>query len=253
MIYFKKLGNYGRLGNQLFQIATTYALALENSDEAIFPIWEYNEYLIGIKTDDVENFKITYEYVEGSHNYYKPPYINGMNLSGYFQSEKYFENFEKEIKKIFKLKEKYEIELKDKWKEQLKNSCSIHVRRDDYVQSEGIGGIHVTPKMDYFISSLNYIESLNKIDNILVFSDDIQWCKENFFDSRCIFVENQKDVLDLFLMSFCNHNITTNSSFSWWASWLNENKNRIITSPRKWFNTSESFWKDTYHKKQMIF
>jgi hypothetical protein len=252
MVYFRALGNYGRLGNQLFQIAAASSLALENNDIAVFPHWEYNHYFSdGIRTDDVENFRISRDYQETAHAYQKIPYVDGINLIGFFQSEKYFKNHSNEIKKLFTLKEEYEKELKEKWKEELKNSLSIHVRRDDYVQSESIGGVHVCPPMSYFTNSMSYIESSNRIDNILVFSDDIQWCKDNFKDPRCVFIENQINIFDMFLMSYCDHNVTTNSTFSWWASWLNKNGG-VITSPKKWFNRPDFFWADIYFENQKI-
>jgi hypothetical protein len=247
------LGNYGRFGNQLFQIAATTALALENNDTAVFPNWQYNEYFsVGIKTDIIENFKISRDYQEHMFSYQKIPYVDGINLIGYFQSEKYFKDYENEIKNLFKLKEEYEIELKNKWKEELKNSVSIHVRRDDYISPVGIDSIIFSHGVDYFIPALKYVETKNKIDNVLVFSDDIQWCKNNFNDPRCIFIENQTNVFDMFLMSYCNHNITTNSTFSWWGSWLNKNKEKTVTIPRNWFNPKRCINTSDLYRNDMI-
>ncbi len=66
-------------------------------------------------------------------------------------------------------------------------------------------------------------------------SDDIEWCKRVFDNNKNVFVENQPDVLDLFLMSKISHNIIANSSFSWWGAWLNENDEKTVTSPFHWF------------------
>ena len=79
----------------------------------------------------------------------------------------------------------------------------------------------------------------NKIDVILVFSDDIKWCKENFIGDNFIFVENEKDYIDLYLMSMCNHNIISNSSFSWWGAWLNQSKEKVVISPEKWYGPNK--------------
>ena len=80
--------------------------------------------------------------------------------------------------------------------------------------------------------------------NIVVFSDDIPWCKENLIFDNIIFIEGNKDYEDLWLMSLCEHNIIANSSFSWWGAWLNENKNKKVVSPLNWFgqqsNTNQS-------------
>jgi hypothetical protein len=244
------------LGNSLFQIAAAIGLSEENSDITIFSdYWKYNEYfVIGISTDNPNNFNITLEYTEPEFTYNKIPYRNGINLrQGYYQSEKYFKHCKDKIREIFTLKKKYENELKDKWNDKLKNSVSIHVRRGDYLDNARIGGILYCPQIEYYIRSLQYIESLTKIDNILVFSDDMQWCKENFKNRKCIFVENQKDIFDMFLMSYCNHNITANSSFSWWASWLNKNPDKVVTVPSIWFNPEHLYMKsEDLYRNEMI-
>ena len=67
------------------------------------------------------------------------------------------------------------------------------------------------------------------------FSDDIEWCKQTFEGDNNVFVEKQDDVLDLYLMSKITNNIIANSSFSWWAAWLNENKDKTVISPKEWF------------------
>lgn len=263
MVYFKTLGESEKsksainsgLGNGLFQISSTIGLALSNNDTAVFPYWRFSKYFKNnINEDDVSNFKITKEYYEPHFHYREIPYMKGMNLNGYFQSEKYFYNHREFIKKIFTLKDEYEVELKNKWKNVLKNSVSIHVRRTDYIKNESIGGIIVCPKLDYFENSLKYIEKYKKIENILVFSDDIKWCKENFNDSRIIFIENQTEIFDMFLMSFCENNITQNSTFSWWGSWLNNNTNKIVTIPKLWFNPTHTYMiaKDLYRDDMVI-
>jgi hypothetical protein len=244
MVYFRHLGEEEKkqginsgFGNGLFQIAAAVGLAELNNDIAIFPHWRFNKYFeCGIKEDFASNFKITKEFVEPVFNYIKIPYTNGINLFGYFQLEKYFYHCKDKIIKLFTLKDEYEFDLKEKWKIQLKNSVSIHVRRGDYISPEHVTSIIFTQKMDYFDNSIKYIESLKNIDNILVFSDDIKWCQENFHDSRCIFVKDQIEIFDMFLMSYCENNITTNSTFSWWGSWLNRNDNKIITIPKNWFS-----------------
>lgn len=253
MIIYKNLGDntHGMLGNQLFEIATTIGLAIENGVDAIFPPWKYEIYFKNdIKTTNPENFNIKFEYQEPEFKYNKIPYINGMNLNGYFQSEKYFKHCEKEIRKTFTLKEEYENNIRWKWNDILKtNTVSIHVRRGDYLNNQSF---HPCPPLKYFEKSIQYIETKYKIDNILIFSDDIQWCKENL-DKNYIFVENQNEIDDMFLMSFCNHNIITNSTFSWWGAWLNKNENKIVCAPHQWFGNGWGVdWNDIYFENVKI-
>jgi hypothetical protein len=232
VIYFKELGDWGRMCNQFFQVASTVGHALKYNDIAIFPHWKYNEFLKGIKTDDISNFNIIYNYIEPSFSYSEIPYISGMNLGGYFQSEKYFSHCKSEIREIISLKSDIKINLINKWKDLLINSVSIHVRRTDYLTKQHY---HPCPTIDYFLEGIKIVRSKFKVDNILVFSDDIEWCKNNFKNDNFIFVENQQEYEDVFLMSFCEHNIISNSSFSWWASWLNNNEEKIIIAPKQWF------------------
>jgi hypothetical protein len=69
----------------------------------------------------------------------------------------------------------------------------------------------------------------------LIFSDDIQWCKNHFIGNEFTFIEGFEDWEDLILMSLCDANIITNSTFSWWARWLSKN-NEMTVAPNKWFN-----------------
>ena len=97
--------------------------------------------------------------------------------------------------------------------------------------------------MEYYNKAIEYIGVNEKY---YVFSDDIKWCKENFKDSRFTFIE-EKDIIELFMMSLCKKNIIANSSFSWWAAYLNKNKFKKIVAPQKWF-TKERI-ESTYHDK----
>jgi hypothetical protein len=159
---------------------------------------------------------------------------------GYFQSEKYFKHNKKHINYLFspsehvreKLKQ-YDSLFKDK------TTCSIHVRRGDYLKYPDT---HFVQNMDYFENALAIILSFEKyLDKVIVFSDDIEWCKENFNkseflkDKNLVFIEDEKDYIELFLMSQCTHNICSNSSFSWWGAWLNSNENKKVVAPKKWW------------------
>ena len=73
----------------------------------------------------------------------------------------------------------------------------------------------------------------------LIFSDDITWCKKNFIGDSFIFIENEVDFIDMYLMSMCINNIIANSTFSWWGAWLNKNKNKKIISPINWFGPAK--------------
>tara|TARA_R110000744_G_C18907077_1_gene510043 strand:- start:113 stop:463 length:351 start_codon:yes stop_codon:yes gene_type:complete len=93
-------------------------------------------------------------------------------------------------------------------------------------------GCHPVLDLNYYTKAL---ENLKDVSNILVFSDDIPWCKEVFKFKNMTFIEGNNNIEDLVLMSMCSHNIIANSSFSWWGSWLNENPDKIVVAPKTWF------------------
>ena len=78
----------------------------------------------------------------------------------------------------------------------------------------------------------------------MVFSDDLDWCKETFLGNRFTFISGNRDYQDLFLMSMCKNNIIANSSFSWWGAWLNTNLNKKVIAPKKWFGPQLSLSSD---------
>ena len=89
------------------------------------------------------------------------------------------------------------------------------------------------------VQSLSYYESaidlLNHAGNIYIFSDDIEWCKQNFKFKNMHFIHNEDPLVDLWMMSACEKNVIANSTFSWWAAWLNNHPNKRIICPKKWF------------------
>jgi hypothetical protein len=80
------------------------------------------------------------------------------------------------------------------------------------------------------------VESMEEEFAFVIFSDDIPWCKTIFGDGENVFyMEKNKDLYDLCMMTLCDHNIIANSTFSWWGAWLNNNKNKKVISPFHWF------------------
>ena len=177
-------------------------------------------------------WKAKFVYKERHYGFNKIPYNpKGMLLDGYLGNIKYFDHRRAEILALFKDENiiKY---LQTRYSSLLKNSVSLHVRRGDYLKLEKV---YYITGVDYYEKALSLLEESVVIDNILVVSDDIEWCKENFHDERITFIDGYMDYIDMYIMSLCDHQILTNSSFSWWGAYLNENKDNIVYSPKKWF------------------
>lgn len=250
IITSKELGNNGRLGNQLFQVAACFGIAASENQRGMFPKvgvllpkWEYidsfkhkelicTNYLFNCPINVFREQEFTYKEVT-LDSFDKPAgktYINA--IFGYFQSEKYFKHIEVLIRQLFEPSEEIRQKLLLKYEQILsKKTCSVHVRRRDYVNNPYYAQLGV----DYYDNAAVEIEKRNDIDYFLIFSDDIDWCKENLKHHKCIFIEGNKDIEDLFLMSMCDHNIGANSSFSWWGAWLNNKEGAIKIFPKKWF------------------
>lgn len=164
-------------------------------------------------------------------------------LDGYWNSEKYFEGIKSLVRSEFEIKPP----IDNKNRKLLKllsqtNSVSIHVRRGDYLLSElnkKIYGNICT--VEYYKQAINYLES--KVDNpqYFIFSNDIDWCRKNL-NIDGLYVDWNSDpresFKDLHLMSNCKHNILANSTFSWWAGWLNQNSEKFVIVPSRFFNNA---------------
>jgi len=245
------VGLNGRLGNEMFQIAAVIALGLKNNDDVRFNfnVTAYGEkYRKSIFSE--LNECVCDDYVDEHSDILK--YNDNekkVKFWGYFQSEKYFKEYKNEIIGLFSNKIILD-NLYQKYKLILQNSLSLHIRRGDYL---AYPGVHPCPTTDYYLDSIKYIDKIRQIDNILVFSDDISYCKSNFVDNRITFIEKQKDFEDLYLMSLCENNIIANSSFSWWGSYLNVKDDKIVVCPKKWFGVDyKGDFSDIYYENCII-
>ena len=198
--------------------------------------WIYRKLrrLLGLKNTFIEE-KTLFSFDESILNNPKTGYY-----WGYWQNLEYFEDIADEIKSEFQFSaplSKENQQILDQIK--LKNSVSIHIRRGDYLKDPLLGGL-CGP--EYYKQALSYIQSNLTSPDFFIFSDDILWCTENLNLDNCTFISWNKgssSYIDMQLMSACKHNIIANSSFSWWAAWLNPNPNKIVISPKKWVNHSD--------------
>lgn len=229
----------GGLGNYMFQIATSYSLALDNDDTFILdPKRNYttHRYVSDYRNNILRNlrfgdFNVTSHYQETNFTYTPITYESNMLLSGYFQSEKYFTHNRDKVLNLFSIDGESKKYINDKYGDLFNSdTCSLHVRRGDYLN---LPNHHPICEMSY------YEEALKNFPNsrIVVFSNDIDWCKSNFssLPYEFVYIEGNEDYIDMWLMSLCDNNIIANSSFSWWGAWLNDNPNKRVIVPKKWF------------------
>lgn len=166
--------------------------------------------------------------------------MDNICLKGYWQSERYFKDIQENIKEDFTFLP-FQDELNIKVLADIKsvNSVAVHIRRGDYLNRKYKNSFGNICNIEYYLNAMQYFD--NKFDNIkyFVFSNDISWCKHVFSKKNMVFVDHnggKNSYLDMQLMKNCNHQIIANSSFSWWAAWLNENPQKIVIAPEKWIN-----------------
>lgn len=164
-------------------------------------------------------------------------------LHGTFASEKYFDEISDKIKKNFTVT----TEPSEKNKEMLKNitssnSVCVHMRRGDFISNKTYSEYLNICNAQYYSDAIDYINSHVENPRFFIFSnnsDDLKWIKENysFIPKKAVYVDlNNPDYEELRLMYNCNHFVTSNSTFSWWASYLSNNKNKIILVPDIYHN-----------------
>lgn len=161
-------------------------------------------------------------------------------LDGFWQSEKYFAHAEGFLRKEFVFKNAFD-RVNGPLAERMQdgNSVSLHVRRGDYVSDETTNSVHGTCSKEYYSMALELITKQIDHADLYIFSDDMNWCKENLsFQLPVTFIDHnlgKQSFEDMRLMSMCKHNIIANSSFSWWGAWLNSNPDKKVITPKNWF------------------
>jgi hypothetical protein len=248
MLAFNYLGKLGRLGNQMFQYASLRGIASRRGLDFCIP--NHNQivedpYGFDMKIEIFHPFKMSsvsprniklldsgYAPVAEEKNFHFDELLFNMcpdeiSLAGYFQSEKYFKHIEDDIRADFSFKG----EILEPCKEMIGSvdgTISLHVRRTDYLTNPN----HTALGLDYYEEALKQFKDTSQV---LVFSDDPEWCKEQelFSGDRFMISESGDQYVDLCLMSLCNQHVIANSSFSWWGAWLSGSDD--VVAPVKWF------------------
>lgn len=258
-ISYNQLGSNGRLGNQMFQYAGLRGIAANRGFDWVIPRPEsYGDSNYGLfdcfvmSSVKEENFGfLNKQSVQTGQFHFSLDFFNNcpdnVNLHDYFQSEKYFLNVSNIIRRDFVFKDNI-IEPCKEIVVELNNPIFLHVRRGDYLNSQHA---HPVCSVGYYQKALSHFDSDTQV---LVFSDDIEWCRQQelFQDDRFMLSEYQElysqtcatndgrqnaliPYFDLCMMSLCDGGIVANSSMSWWGAWLIENPTSRIIAPNPWF------------------
>lgn len=238
----------GGLGNQLFQAAFIYSYGKKYNKEFGYYNIDPNQH------SNIDYTKTVFPFLKKinlnkNHWIFREPhaltYNNLSNVSneclfdGYFQCPKYFEAYRDDLIQLFQFTT-LPFEIKD-------NSIFIHVRRGDYLKGPCIN-IHHLGLDQYYLKCIEFIRKINSEIHFYIVSDDINYCKTLFKNiDNITFVDNLNELETMTLMKSCKYGgICSNSSFSWWGSYLNNSPNKICIFPNNWFKKGSNEYRDKY-------
>ena len=167
-------------------------------------------------------------------------------FKGFYQSEKYFENIKDEVRMKFA----FNLNLLNPRSKSMihqidadEHAVSLHIRRGDYLLPQHWKTIGCICQLPYYKNAISFIEKNIKEPTFYIYSDDINWVKQNISPNKVVYIDWNKEGeswQDMALMSHCRHHIICNSTFSWWGAWLNPSKEKIVVAPEQWFRHIET-------------
>ena len=237
MISFSKLGNYGRLGNQLFQYAFLRVTAQRLNTDFFCPTWE------GDQIFDLEDEEVRAVAARGILHHFDSAPEGGFcpraleiadrtEIQGYFQSEKYYSD-KALVKSWYSFRREIVHSVESLFpKSLLEDAVSISLRLDkDYANTREYFPLY---QPSYYRRGLKHAAVTGPV---LVFADRPDLAKTfiaSIVGNDCILVEGLSPHQQLYLMTRCRANVITNSTFAWWGAWLNLRDDRIIVAPSAW-------------------
>ena len=262
MLAFNNIGSLGRLGNQMFEYAALRGISAKHGYEWMIPppenkgIENYSLHECFKLSPDRKEGVVDCQYVQEPHFHFSEEIYekcpDNVSLHGFFQSWKYFDNVEDELKKDYTFHEGISEPCKEMMQElDGKEPIMLHVRRGDpnltdprgfkwsYTQC---GSMHPVQTIEYYEKALSKFDAKQPV---IVFSDSVEWVKQQeFFSGDRFMISEPEDkyadgsftpYADLCLMSLCSHAIIANSSMSWWGAWLIANPDKKVIAPKMWF------------------
>jgi hypothetical protein len=259
MVTFTKIGNYGEFANQLFQVAATMAHAVLNGDDYILPKWycvvsdnNYSEFFKckEIFNESEETISFDRVFSEPTFTYTPIDYVPDIttDIRGYFQCERYFNEASDHIRTAFKPSQEIEDIIN---KFDYTNSVALQLRYYDKVRPHDRNNNlipHLDPShvfysvddnLEYFKKAINYF---GKNKTYYISTNNFERAK-NMFGSykNFIFLDEIPHKAKFFVQTRCENNIISNSSYGWWGAWLNENPDKVVFAPKKWFKLNDEW------------
>ena len=244
MLGFNHLGRMGQLGNQMFQYASLKGIATNRGYDYMVANHEdtvvdslgnrlrcelFNPFDVNVRTGVLNG-----QYVNEPHFHFSQDLFDNcpdnVSLVGYYQSPKYFNHIADDIRYDFKFRHEFQKPCEEMMRE-LDKPVALHVRRGDFITNVEN---HFNQTMEYYEEAVKHFPDRQ----IVVFSDDPEWCKETFEGDEYMVSENKNPYVDMCLMTMCSDFIIANSTFSWWPAWLSVAEDKKVVYPKQWFGVT---------------
>ncbi len=235
----------GQFGNQLFEVATAYAYALDYDLFLTIPDFVRKQrdniannaeklFLARVNTCDPPRIAQS-KWQEPSFNYSPIPFAVDIELYGYFQSEKYFKHRKEELLQLFAAPEGYNQKILEKYPFLDSDALVVGVQIRDYRPERPTGEYHPTLNRSYYEEAISCFPE----DAIfMVSSNNIEYAKEctqGLRENIIYLLDSSNYIEDFYALVLCKSFIIANSSFGWWAAWLSTSPNKTVIAPRSWF------------------
>lgn len=275
MIYSSAKLN-GGLGNQMFQLSHAYVQAWEAQRKGINVQAQFinyadvaqftNRQVFHYQSNILQNinFKpftetekkidnwISLKEKDFSYNELTPTWNKSILFEGYYQSDKYFKDYENNIRELFQITPHFENLFIKKYEQLKSNTTCIQIRRGDYLNTPDF---HPVITENYLRDAIEHNKSQNP-EHYLVITDDYNWAREilpKYININKLIFGEESDWVQMWLGSLCSHFISSNSTFGWWIAFLSRNKNKQIIFPEKWFGPrGPQNWTDVYIKDSIV-
>jgi hypothetical protein len=257
-----------QFGSQMGQYAGLYAVSKKlNCEIRLFE--EYIHQFRGVKlfdAFDLEHHVFTYDFdntitavyqvkdVVLDNNVFELNPQHNWDIQGWFHLYHYWHEYRHDLIDIFQFKPEI-LDIAIRNIETIRENesypiISLHVRRGDYLQ---VSSLNLT--LDYYNEAISIFLERFPYFKVLVFSDDIEWCKQYIVGENVFYSENNSNYVDMCMMTLCDHNIIANSTFSWWGAYLNQNPDKIVVCPTDYIGPSDQanqFMNKNYYPKEWI-
>jgi hypothetical protein len=256
----------GRFGNQIFEIVATLGLARKSNRVAKFPKWEYSDLFeydpnfmplitkeeMELKNDVLQEEEC-YDFIEHKFGHLSHQTFPLLKVEGFRQHFKYFNFIAYDVRSFLTFKGIHKLYVQERLAIVSKSNTRIglHIRRGDYVNNPGYDICTVS----YYLKAVDYFRQQDPSADVIIITDDKSWCLENLIPRipNSSISPFQSEKYDFIALSLCDYKIISNSTFGWWAAWLDARFTSQVIAPRPWIRQHNSTYEQMYQSNWIVF